>query len=323
VTPLPHSLRELLADRLDYAGLFPPAGLPMELAFRNYVAYRHHQHSWLLGRFVCPAGRLSELSELIAQWPDESPLRLSVVGRPSTSADHTPRITADLGMVNTLQVHHRERVQIESFETSLAPESVLASEPQLTAFLRDVREQVDAAGLRWSTVFLEVPLVPVLAAVIAGAARACVLSSDVHLQFGLKLRFGGAEPTATPTATEVACWIVACRDAGCVWKATAGLHQPLAGRNDSLQTRWFGFLSLFAAVVLADVHNLAVPQIESILTESQAKAENFRFDETSFTWRDLAVSSTQIAAARRRGLRSFGSCSFEEPVAGLVWPANV
>jgi hypothetical protein len=319
VTPLPHSLRELLADRLDYAGLFPPAGLPLEVAFRNYLAYQRHEHSWLLGRFVCPAGRLTELSGLVAQWPEESPLRLSVVGRPSTDADRTLRVTADLGMVNMLQVQHRERVQIESFETSLAPESVLANEPVMIAYLRDAGEQVEAAGLRWLTVFLEVPLVPDVAA----AARACVLASNVHLQFGLKLRLGGAEPTATPAATEVARWIVACRDAGCVWKATAGLHQPLAGRNDSLQTRWFGFLSLFAAVVLAEVHNLSVPQIESILTESQAKAKNFRFDESSFTWRDLAVSSTQIAAARQRGLLSFGSCSFDEPVAGLVWSANV
>src|SRR5688572_28903925 len=108
----------------------------MESAFRNYVAYQHHEHSWLLGRFVCPAGRLTELGGLVAHWPDESPLRLSVVGGPSTDAGRIPRVTTDLGMVDTLQaesasrsdaatavtaelgmvhtfqVQHRERVQI-------------------------------------------------------------------------------------------------------------------------------------------------------------------------------------------------------------------
>src|SRR5438093_6987248 len=130
MTPLPHSLRELLADRLDYAGLFPPAGHPLESAFRNYVAYQHHEHSWLLGRFVCRAARLIELSGLVEQWPEESPLRLSVVARPSTNADAAPatRLSADLGLINAFHVQHRERVQVESFETSLVPELVSATE---------------------------------------------------------------------------------------------------------------------------------------------------------------------------------------------------
>jgi len=83
-----------------------------------------------------------------------------------------------------------------------------------------------------------------------------------------------------------------------------------------VSTRQFGFVSLFAAAVLAEVHQLSMRQIESILTESQA--ESFCFDESSFAWRDLSANNTQIVAARRRGLLSFGSCSFEEPVAGLV-----
>lgn len=314
--PLSHSLRELLADRLDYAGLFPPAGLSMESAFRNYVVYQRHEHSWLLGRFVCPTGRLSELSGLIEQWPDESPLRLSVVVRPSTDADRIAHVAAEFGLINAFQIQHRERVRIESIETTFAPEVFSLDESGIAEFLCDVRQQVEAAELHWLTLFFEPPPVPDLVGVIAVAARACVSASSEDRQLGLKLRLGWADSNAIPTASEVAQFLIECRDAGCQWKATAGLHHPLAGHDECLQTRWHGFLSLFAAVALAEAHHLSVPEVELILTESQA--DSFHFDESSFAWRHHSVSNRQIAAARRSGLRSFGSCSFDEPVAGLL-----
>ena len=48
------SVRILLAHAIDYAGLFPPAGLAMDAAVRNYEAYREGPDSWALGRFVAP-----------------------------------------------------------------------------------------------------------------------------------------------------------------------------------------------------------------------------------------------------------------------------
>ena len=55
------SLRALLAGVVDYAGLFPPAGLALDLALTHYVRYRQGPGGWMLGRFVCPAARLPEL----------------------------------------------------------------------------------------------------------------------------------------------------------------------------------------------------------------------------------------------------------------------
>ena len=55
-------LRPLLSGIVDYAGLFPPAGLDMATAVRNYAAYRHDPDAWMLGRLVVPAARLDELS---------------------------------------------------------------------------------------------------------------------------------------------------------------------------------------------------------------------------------------------------------------------
>src|SRR5438445_5076250 len=55
------SLRALLEGVIDYAGLFPPAKLPLDQAIRNYARYRQEPEAWMLGRFVIPAARLGEL----------------------------------------------------------------------------------------------------------------------------------------------------------------------------------------------------------------------------------------------------------------------
>ena len=51
-------LRTLLAGVVDYAGLFPPAGLDMADAVANYARYRTCPDRWALGRFVVNASRL-------------------------------------------------------------------------------------------------------------------------------------------------------------------------------------------------------------------------------------------------------------------------
>ena len=54
------SLRTLLTEIVDYAGLFPPAKLQLDEAIRNYARYLRGPEAWMLGRFVCPAARLRE-----------------------------------------------------------------------------------------------------------------------------------------------------------------------------------------------------------------------------------------------------------------------
>ena len=55
------SLRALLTGVLDYAGLFPPAKLPLHQALAHYANYRQSSDRWMLGHFVLQAARLGEL----------------------------------------------------------------------------------------------------------------------------------------------------------------------------------------------------------------------------------------------------------------------
>ncbi len=58
---IPDSLRALLANLIDYAGLYPPAGLALPAVLENYETYLTSLESWMLNRLVLPAGALPEI----------------------------------------------------------------------------------------------------------------------------------------------------------------------------------------------------------------------------------------------------------------------
>lgn len=111
----------LLDALIDYAGLFPPASLPMEKAVAKYQSYRKGKFMWALGRFVVPA-------EVLGEVPIEFPV--SVLARPgempdadmievkATSAGEIESIArargyrtvyveiADLSLLDLLKKHH-------------------------------------------------------------------------------------------------------------------------------------------------------------------------------------------------------------------------
>jgi hypothetical protein len=60
---IPDSLRALLANLIDYAGLYPPAGLALPAVLANYETYLTSPESWMLNRLVLPAAKLSEVRD--------------------------------------------------------------------------------------------------------------------------------------------------------------------------------------------------------------------------------------------------------------------
>ena len=62
------SLRALLANSVDYAGLFPPATLALEPALQNHAAYVRDPDVWMLGAFVLPVGKFEEAAAYLARF---------------------------------------------------------------------------------------------------------------------------------------------------------------------------------------------------------------------------------------------------------------
>src|SRR5262245_30720169 len=87
------TLRDLLTGLIDYAGLFPPAGLESQSAVGNYSAYRQSEHQQWLGRFILPVARIEEFERAAGELKtkdlsrESEPWRLSVLPGANLEAD--------------------------------------------------------------------------------------------------------------------------------------------------------------------------------------------------------------------------------------------
>jgi hypothetical protein len=53
-------LKALLGNLIDYAGLYPPAGLPLEIVVERYRCFLASPDGWILKRLVLPRSKLAE-----------------------------------------------------------------------------------------------------------------------------------------------------------------------------------------------------------------------------------------------------------------------
>jgi len=136
---------------------------------------------------------------------------------------------------------------------------------------------------------------------------------------GAKVRTGGLSPADFPSAKALAHFITACAAADVPFKATAGLHHPIRlprGQvTREVQAPMHGFLNVFLAACLAWSERIDAAEVESILLIEAAS--EFRFDDESIAVRGHRLTAERIEAARERFAHSFGSCSFDEPIADL------
>lgn len=288
VSPVLHALLERV---VDYAGLFPPAGLTMPDAVAEYAAQRASAHAWMLGRFVVPVSRLDELArEVNAVRRDaEAAWALSVL----VSADPA----GDADMIRDFNAKQAGRMVAESVELRAAtPDAIDWALAQLDRTLE-----------RYVEVPIEDDPRPLLRMIGRHGARA-------------KARTGGVTTDAFPTPFILARFIVACAELGVPFKATAGLHHPLRGEqrltyaHDAPSTTMFGFLGVFIAAAFArDGADEAT--VMQVLEERDARA--FSFGDDGLRWRDRALDAARLNATRRQFALSFGSCSFSEPVDDL------
>jgi hypothetical protein len=279
------SARLLLESSLDYAGTFPPAGLPLAEAVEAYARARGSPERWMLGRLVVAAGSLPELERLVAGARELLSWDLSVVLRsePSRHLDQMAAFLQD-GMYGA---------RIASIEfPPIAPQEI-----------RDVRGRVPAP----IECFFELPIDAHLDLGLEEVARA-----DGHA----KVRTGGVTAGAFPAPEALVRFMSGCAAAGLAFKATAGLHHAVRGRypltcdGASETAAMYGVLNVALAAALVRA-GAAPPELNDALIEPSADA--FRFSEEGVRWRDRFLSHDDLAGARGF-FRSFGSCAVGEPV---------
>jgi hypothetical protein len=306
----PPGLAAFLTGLIDYAGLFPPARLPLSEAAPNFAAYRRGADAWMLGRFICPAARLRELAPYTDLFTPEDPFPVAALGTGGPDAEaFLAALSADLRAVEAFEAEHPHRVRADVLEVRLPDPVAEAGGPALAGALRQMEEGLADAEARFERVYVEFPLAGEWRATI-GEGVAALARAGGPVPVGLKLRCGGLTPDAFPTAEQVAFVIAQCRDARLPFKATAGLHHPFRFHDRDLEVTRHGFVNVFGAAVLAHALDLSEAALRQVLRSEQPKA--FSFDE-GFAFQDLSASVSQVEAARRALGHSYGSCSFDEP----------
>ncbi len=86
------ALSALLERFIDYAGLFPPAQLPLDEALLNYKNYRNGEYAWMLRWFVVSAAQLKYV-------PDRYDTYLSVL----SEADEVRAVAIESNSIVTTQ----------------------------------------------------------------------------------------------------------------------------------------------------------------------------------------------------------------------------
>ena len=287
------SVRTLLAEIIDYAGLFPPSQLSMPEAVINYATYKNSNYRWMLSRFVVPAARLDEFLESAQDFISrdaKNVWRLAVLAGED--------IYDTLRRIEDFNAKNSSRVVCDVLEARATTESKI--ENTLNAL---------PPGL---TVYFEVPIderLPDLVSVMAiRGGRA-------------KIRTGGVSVDQYPSTKAIIRFVRTCLAANVPFKATAGLHhpvrcfKPLTYEADAPEGTMNGFLNMFLMTAFAR-YGFKPSVLQEILEDESA--ENFIFDETGVWWRnEHFLNSSQFERIRQSNIISFGSCSFTEPIEDL------
>ncbi|MDH3198439.1 MAG: hypothetical protein OEO21_09390 [Candidatus Krumholzibacteria bacterium] len=286
---VPASLRTLVARAVDYAGLFPPAGLELPRAVANYADYRRSPHAWMLGRFVLGAAQLDAFRVAVAAHLGDAAWHLSALAGDDLAAAfaRVARFNEEGGGAAVDMVEAR----------ATTPEQI---------------EAIAAAAPAGMPVYVEIP---------AGEDARDLLRALAAVRLRAKIRTGGLAREAFPSPQVVARFVRACYAQGVAFKATAGLHHALRAEHaltyepDSARATMHGFLNVFLTAALC-YNGLDAPSAELLMRA--ADAAEMVFDNDGAAWGEYRVSTDEIATARRRLVVSFGSCSFEEPVDDLA-----
>ena len=276
--------------------MFPPCSLALEPALRDHASYVRSPEAWMLNGFVLPVEQFHPARQFLSEFDPLHPLRVAALGPKTADADAF------------LDALHEVDAAIRSFSKY---DVDLVSVSHLEMFLP---EDVDLASLEKARAIVgDLPLfweAPPQRAEKTIALLAEHNSNEGTATFGYKLRTGGVTADAFPSSAEIARALVKPATHQLPIKFTAGLHHPLRQFRDEVKTKMHGFLNVLGAAVLAAEHQWDADQAAMMLDDEDAGS--FLFTDDFFAWRDWKIDTKRLQY-RRRLVRSFGSCSFDEP----------
>ena len=283
------SLRTLLTEIIDYAGLFPPSNVGMTSAVQNYANYLNGENAWMLGRFILPVSKLDEFSTEAESLFADKIWRLSVI--------------ADENLPETLdKIAAFNEVNSGKFIVDMLEVKVNSA---------DEIHQASKIIPRNLITYFELPVQEIMTDLMIALAMT---------KNRAKIRTGGITKDAFPNSADIIKFMRVCIAANVPFKATAGLHhplkciKPLTYEQNAETGTMHGFLNLFLAACFLrqDLNNSFV---HNLINETDAS--KLEFADEGVLWKEHAVLTQTIGTVRAKNAISFGSCSFLEPIEDL------
>jgi len=317
------SLYHLMHRAVDYAGLFPPAGLPMSQVVNNYAKYIHCKEASMLGRLIVPAVKLEAFEDAAAEFlnndKENNSWRISALVPPIEHSNGTIESGKFDAAFETIEAFNQKHASDGSPSTIV--DAVEIKTPTIEVLTATIERLNESNRTKNIEAFLEIPHQTDPTELVE------LIAKESTNNLCAKIRTGGMTENLIPPPIEIARFIHACASNGVRFKATAGLPHPIRAQHnltyqaDSPSATMHGYLNVFVAAAFAYEHRLEMDQLESIIASQSV--DDFEFQEDQIVWSGKSVSNQSITETRTNGLRSFGSCSFAEPTEELTQLPNV
>jgi len=274
-------MNSLFRHLFDDASLFPPATLGMSDAVAGHLRHQSAWYSEMSGPFVCAAGKLTELGGAITvAGVFEIDLALVV---PDGAAGVEAAVDA---------VFADPRLRLRAVELP-----IVATDDPLQGTLA-VIAALDRTPLAGASAFVEVP-----ARQLTREVARCLAEH----RYLAKVRTGGTSPEAFPDERTLANCVQALVSERLPCKCSAGLHHAVRHHDAKTGFEHHGFLNVVLAVAAA-LDDAGPEAVAAQLAQSDS-------NRVAAAVRAL---DAETGAAVRELVRSFGTCSTDDPVADLM-----
>jgi hypothetical protein len=283
---------QYLDELIDYAGIFPPAALDSIDAANEYGSLIESANSWIVGNIAWSVERLTDFDAFADKGLDWS---FAAIGRPATDSN------------SFTEARKADQLEMDRFLASFPDSDISTYEfkiPHLDLVERATRQFKSLA--KTTDVYFELPWEMDISDALATIAGAEI--------YQVKFRTGGLKKEMYPTSEQLANAIKQAMDLEVPFKLTAGLHEPVAHLESSNGAQSHGFLNVFVAAAVAYHDDASLRQMVEILDVQEES--RWKFSPGGVYLDDLHFTSNSLDEVRGM-FTSFGSCSVQEPLAGL------
>jgi hypothetical protein len=302
---LPPDLPPAYAGLVDDAAVFPPREASLAEAVAEHREARDGPYAGLLGPFVVDDRRLPALLEHLggssAAEPEQPPLAVTVVVTGGAGAVEPAVRRAVARGRPTGDSPDPAGVDLRGVELALRDlDDLTGAARRVVAAVRSAQELAPGAAYCVELPLTHVPD-PATSPDWLGA-----LDELAAEGLRLKLRTGGLEAAAFPTAPVLAAAVDAALDRELSFKCTAGLHHAVRHRAADTGFEHHGFLNLLLATAAA-WDGAGREEVVRLLEEDDAAPLAAR-----------AAGDQAALTAARRWFTSFGCCAVVDPLGDLL-----